>query len=367
MCSPCSGPVAAGVALWSFGVLEPAEAAWFCAAAALFQVEEVARRLLMATLRFWRLVVVDSVALVVAMVALVVVSAVGTVALGTFFVAIAAGQLAGLVVAIALAPADERRLVSLRGARIRAGRLLRRVARRAGVGQPGCLHRHAGAGRWPWPGGAALGQVEAARIYVAPAILAIQGIGSYLLASYARDRSLPLRALVARASRSSLVLAGGALALGVILWAVAPVVGPWVTGDSFTLPAVTVLGWAVYAAATATLQPFVSLAAARGRQRAALVVRLADAFVSLASLAGLLAIGLPYQATPFVLAVGPFVGGLLTRSIVLAPMLREQRQPQATSSTSTSDPLVDAPLVGARPGNADLGGARLGKAVHHAR
>ena len=360
------GPVAATVTLWSFGVLEPAEAAWFCVAAALFQVEEVARRLLMATLRFWRLVVVDSVALVVAMVALVVVSAVGTVALGTFFVAIAAGQLAGLVVAIALAPADERRLVSLRGARIRqvasfGGWRGAQVSVNPGVFTAMRVLVIAVAG------GAALGQVEAARIYVAPAILAIQGIGSYLLASYARDRSLPLRALVARASRSSLGLAGGALALGVLLWAVAPVVGPWVTGDSFTLPALTVLGWAVYAAATATLQPFVSLAAARGRQRAALVVRLADAFVSLASLAGLLAIGLPYQATPFVLAVGPFVGGLLTRSIVLAPMLREQRQPQVTSSTSTSDPLVDAPLVGARPGNADLGGARLGKAVHHAR
>jgi len=208
-------------------------------------------------------------------------------------------------------------------------------------------------------GAAALGRVEAARIYVAPALLAIQGIGSYLLASYARDRSLPLRGLVARASRSSLVLAGGALALGVVLWAAVPLVGPLVTGDSFTLPAVTVLGWAVYAAATATLQPFVSLAAARGRQRAALAVRLTDASISLAAVGGLLAVGLPYEATPFVLAVGPVAGGIITRSVVLAPMLREQPPGQDTRSTSTtaSDPLVGAHLVG----------APSGKAVHHAR
>jgi hypothetical protein len=202
-------------------------------------------------------------------------------------------------------------------------------------------------------GTAALGQVEAARIYVAPAILAIQGIGSYLLASYARDRSLPLKALVSRASKSSLALAGGALALGLVLWAAVPLVGPWVTGDSFTIPAVTVLGWAVYAAATATLQPFVSLAAARGRQRAALAVRLTDASLSLGALAGLLAVGLPYAATPFVLAVGPVVGGIITRSFVLVPMLRERQPVRATTTTTTaSDSLVSAPLR---------------KAVHHAR
>ena len=63
---------------------------------------------------------------------------------------------------------------------------------------------------------------------------------------------------------------------------------------------------------------------------------------------------LPYEATPFVLAVGPFAGGLITRSIVLAPMLREQPQVQVarSSSTTSGEPLVGAPL---------------GKAVHHAR
>lgn len=354
------GPSIAGVALWSWGVLEPAEAGWFVAAAALFQVEEVARRLLMATLRFWRLVVVDSVALVVVMLALVAVSLVGTITLGTFFLAIAAGQLAGLVVAVALAPAVERHLVSLRGARIRA------VAsfggwRGAQVSVNPAVFTAMRVLVVAVAGAAALGQVEAARIYVAPAILAVQGIGSYLLASYARDRVLPLRALVSRASRTSLALASGALVLGALLWAAAPLVGPWITGGSFALPAVAVLGWAVYAAATATLQPFVSLAAARGRQRAALAVRLVDACVSLAALGGLLAVGLPYEATPFVLAAGPFVGGLITRSVVLAPMLREQPRAEVSNSRSTST-TARGQFVDAGPGDAPSR-----KAVHHAR
>jgi O-antigen/teichoic acid export membrane protein len=346
------GPAAAALALWSFGVLEAGEAAWFLAAAALFQVEEVARRLLMATLRFWRLVIVDSVALAVAMAALVAVSLAGPVTLGTFFLAIAVGQLAGLVVAVALAPAHERRLVPMRGARIKG------VAsfggwRGAQVSVNPAVFTAMRVLVVAAAGSAALGQVEAARIYVAPAILAIQGIGSYLLATYARDRALPLRPLVARAARSSMALAGAALVLGVILWLGVPYVGPWVTGGNFELPAVAVLGWAVYAASTATLQPFVSLAAARGRQRAALVVRLIDATVSLAALGGLLLLGLPFEATPFVLAIGPLTGGLITRSFVLAPLLREQQQPQtSTSTTETSASLVTA---------------ELGKAVHHAR
>jgi O-antigen/teichoic acid export membrane protein len=346
------GPCLAAMALWSFAVLDAGEALWFLAAAALFQIEEVARRLLMATLRFWRLVLVDSVALLVAVAALVVESLARGVTLGTFFVAVAAGQLAGLVVALALAPARERRLVSMRGARIRGvasfgGWRGAQVAVNPGVFTAMRVLVVAAAGS------AALGQLEAARIYVAPAILSIQGIGSYLLASYARDHTLPLRSLVSRASRSSTALAGGALLLGAVLWAGAPHVGPWVTGGSFDLPPAAVLGWAVYAASTATLQPFVSLAAARGRQRAALVVRLVDASVSLASLGLLLLLGLPFVATPFILALGPLTGGLIARTHVLAPLLREQRRVQA----STSAPGTSAVLVT----------AEHGKAVHHAR
>ena len=173
-------------------------------------------------------------------------------------------------------------------------------------------------------GSAALGQVEAARIYVAPAILAIQGFGSYLLASYARDRSLPLAALVPGAIRASVVLAVAALLAGAALWAAVPVVGPWITGGSFTLPAVTVLGWAVYAAATATFSPCCASRSRAGSSGRPCSSGSVDAAISLGALGVLLAVGMPYTAAPFVLAVGPLVGGLVTRSLVIGPMLRER-------------------------------------------
>lgn len=347
------GPVAAALVLGGTGVLDLREALLFLAAATLFQVEEVARRVLMATLRFWRLVAVDSTALVVSVLVVGLVGWWGEVTLGTFFGAIAVGQLAGLVVAVALAPSDERRLVPLRGADLRsvAGFGAWRGAQVAVNPTVFTVMRVLVVAS---AGSAALGQVEAARIYVAPAILAIQGIGSYLLASYARDRALPLVVLQRRALRGSLALAAGALLLGGVLWAGASFVGPWVTGGSFDLPGVSVLGWSVYAAATATLTPFVSLAAARGRQRAALAVRGLDASISIGSLAALLALGMPFVATPFVLAIGPLAGGLITRGLVLAPLARrDQQRGDTTSASPDAEPLVAT--------------AELGKAVHHAR
>ena len=315
------GPLTAAVVLDATGVLTGTESVLFLAAATLFQLEEVARRLLMATLRFWRLVVVDSTALVVALCVLVVTAATGAISLGTFLGGVALGQAAGLIVAVALAPADERRLVSFRGAQLRA------VAAFGGWrGAQVAVNPSVFTGMRVLVvaalGTAALGQLESARIFVAPAMLAVQGFGSYLLASYARDRSLPLSALLGRARRSSMALAGAALAAGVALWATTPVVGPWVTGGGFRMPAVAVLGWAVYAAATATMQPFVSLAAARGRQRAALWIRLADGSLSTVALAAALTLGADGAYAPFALAVGPLVGGALTRVLVLVPMQR---------------------------------------------
>jgi hypothetical protein len=138
--------------------------------------------------------------------------------------------------------------------------------------------------------------------------------------------------------------------VGVVLAGAVPLVGPWVTGGSFALPVVAVLGWSVYAACTASAQPFVSLAAARGRQRAVLAVRAGDAAVSAAAVVLLLALGGEPAYAPFALALGPLVGGAVTRAVVLAPMLRVQPgRPTSAPVSSTRSPV------------------ELGEAVHHAR
>jgi O-antigen/teichoic acid export membrane protein len=348
-----TGPTIAAGVLRATGLLDGGEAWLFLSAAVLFQLEEVARRILMATLRFWRLLVVDSVALAGSVTVLVVVGALGAVTLGSFLAAVSAGQLAGLVVAVSLAPSRERRLVRLSGAAVR-GVASFGVWRGTQVGVNPGVFTGMRVLVVALAGSAALGQLEAARIYVAPAVLAIQGFGSYLLASYARDSVLPLAVLVARARRSALALAGAAAAVGLVLWAATPVVGPWVTGGSFAMPAAAVLGWALYAAATATSQPFVSLAAARGRQRAALGVRLLDGSLSLGAVGVLVAAGAQTAWTPFALALGPFLGGVVVRAAVLAPMTRAGESARATTSPVGSDvPVAPSP--------------RFGEVVHHAQ
>ena len=331
------GPGVAGTALWATGTLDGRDTAVFVVAAALFQVEEVARRLLMAGLRFWRLVVVDGVALVVALATVVVTSAVGSITLGTFLAAVAVGQVAGLVTAIALLAPQERWLAPMSAASLGSVAAFgawrgAQVAINPGVFTAMRVLVVAAAGS------AALGQVEAARIYVAPAILAIQGFGSYLLASYARDRARPLASLVPHAVRASVVLAVGVLLAGAALWALVPLVGPWITGGSFTLPAVTVLGWSVYAAATATFTPLLCLAVSRGQQRAPLLIRGVDATISLGALALLLWAGMPFTAAPFALAAGPLVGGLATRALVIGSMLRTEQSFPALAVPATAQP-----------------------------
>lgn len=192
-------------------------------------------------------------------------------------------------------------------------------------------------------GSAALGQVEAARIYVAPTILAIGGLSSYLFATYARQNSVPLALMVPKAVRSSVLIAGGVLLVGGVLWALAPVAGPWITGGSFALPGLSVLGWALYAAAAASFMPLLNLAVARGRQRAVLGVRSLDATISISALAFLLWVGMPFAAAPFVLAIGPFLAGPAIRILIIGPMLRAE---SAAVAPTTANPDV-VPIMAA--------------------
>lgn len=342
-----AGPALAAAVLWASGSLDAAEAGLFLLAAALFAIEEVGRRLLMASLRFWRLVAVDSVALATAVAALAVTGLAGSITLGSFLGAVALGQAAGLLTVAAMLAPTERWAAPVRGGAVRDVASFgvwrgAQVAVNPGVFTAFRLLVVAVAGA------AALGHLEAARILVAPALLMVQGLGSYLLASYGRDRSLALAALVARARRGSAALVVGALGVGALIWLAAPLAGPWVTGDGFTVPLLAVAGWACYAAAIASMQPFVSLAAARGRQRAMLGVRLLDATVSLVALVAWLLADLPTAATPFVLALGPVAAGLVTRFVVLTPMLRTEQ------SVTTSAPAVPAT-------------AQPREAAHHAR
>ncbi|MBK8470240.1 MAG: hypothetical protein WAR57_03355 [Candidatus Phosphoribacter sp.] len=312
-----AGPAVSGVALHVAGILDRGAALWFGAAAALFLAEELLRRVLMANMHFWRLVVVDTAALAATVGLLIALNGAQTLTIGAFLAAIAAGQLVGCLAAVALLPRAERRVVSLRHAGLRqvasfgVWRGIQVSVTPAAI----TVFRIVIIGA---AGAATLGALEAARIFVAPATLIVQGLGSYLLASYARDRHVPMAVLRRRARRSSLGLALGALALGVAAAALVPSLGRVVSGDTFAIAPLAVIAWSVYAAAAATVQPFASLAAARGRQRAVVAVRIADSVLGVMVLLLVVRVlGWPADLAPLALAAGLLVGGAVIRGMVL--------------------------------------------------
>jgi len=86
-------------------------------------------------------------------------------------------------------------------------------------------------------GRAAFGQLEAGRVYMAPAMLLVQGVGTYLMASYARRKHVALLDMLGHADRASVVMAVAAVFLGALATVAAPKLGPLVTGgDTSCLP-----------------------------------------------------------------------------------------------------------------------------------
>lgn len=308
------GSVGAASVLGATGVLGGREAVLFGVATGAFQLEEVLRRVLMAQRRFWVLLVVDGTAVGVTLVSLALWAQLGV---GSFLASVAIGQTAGILCAVAVLPAHERRLVGMRGAALRevigfgGWRGVQVAVTPLGL----TVSRFVVLGA---AGTAVLGEVEAARVFGAPALLVVQGLGSYLLSTYARDRDQPLAPLRHRAVRASAGMALGAAAIGGLVAALTPWLAPLVVGPSVQVHVLTVLGWACFAAATATMQPFASLAVTRGRQRDILGVRCLDLMVGVGLLSLVLGpLGASGLLTPFVLSVGPLLSGVLVRSLVL--------------------------------------------------
>jgi hypothetical protein len=311
------------VALPASGLLTPTEALLMGLALVAFQLEELIRRVFMATMRFWRLVILDSAAVVSAFALIGIWALVEPVAILTFFIALGVGQLIGIGVGVAMLPATERTLVPLRGAAIRT------VAgfgawRGAQVSIAPLVLTAMRVAVTAAAGGAALGRLELARIYVAPALLSVQGLGSYLLSTYVRDKGLALPVLTRRAWRASLGMVAGALIIGAVIVGVAPLVSGVVSGPNVPLDLLAVAGWVLYVAASGSLQPFASLAAARGRPSHVLRCRLVDAILVVTLIPLLLGLGLSVSWTPFILAAGLVLGGILVRQFALKPLFKYQ-------------------------------------------
>jgi O-antigen/teichoic acid export membrane protein len=317
------------------GPLGPVIAALSAVATAAFMAADLLRRTLMACLRFWSLVAVDGMAVVAATITLLVAASLGSLTLAHVVAALAVGQVTACIVALRCLPVEERRLVRPGTAalpsvfRFGGYRALQQFVR------PTMLN----GARWVVllaAGHAAVGELEAARVFVAPAMLLVQGVASYLFASYAADRDQPVPVLLRRADRAAVTMLAGCSLLAVAAALAVPVLGPVLTGGRFELAVAAVVGWGVYAASCAAVLPYGSLAAVRGAPGKVLALRVLDSTVAvLVTLLAVLAMGMPWMWVPWVLAGGSFLGGYLCRALLLAPTSRDAGVPPLPSAVAS--------------------------------
>ncbi|RBY76002.1 hypothetical protein DQ238_18405 [Geodermatophilus sp. TF02-6] len=311
--------LAGGALAAATGLLPGWAAAVLGLAVTAFVLEDTLRRLLMAIGRFWVLPAVDCTGLLLAVGALAGCALTGPLTLASFALALLVGQAGAAAVAWWLVPPAERPRGPWRAPDLgavwgfgiwRAGAQTVRPALLTGLR----LVVVAAAGA------AAYGPLEAARVYTAPVLVVVTGLGSFLLPHYVATRGRPPAEQLRAADRAVAALAGAVAALGVLTLAGQPVAEPLLTGGAYTVPVAAVVGWSGYAVASAVLLPYSALATVHGRQRRVLALRLLE-FAGLAAVCALV-VGVDGAQVwaPLALAVGPLLVAVAVRQTVLRPL-----------------------------------------------
>jgi O-antigen/teichoic acid export membrane protein len=317
-----TGLCGAAVAL-ATDLLAPPAAWIFGGAIIVFVFEDTIRRLLMAHLLFWKIVAVDLAGLAGALAALGLAANAGALSLGSFFAAIIWGQLLALAIGIMLLPKSDRFLVlrvqelSPAVARYGVWRSLQQAVRPA-------LLTTVRITVTLLAGLAATGQLELARIYVAPIMLIVSGASSYLFTAFARQSAVPIKEMLRRADRGVAALTVVALGAGIIAMALLSSMGHLVAGQQ--PEAAAVLGWIVYATSVAAVTPYGALAAVRGKQAGVLGLRLADSVISLLLVGAFVALTGGFALVPLLMAIGSVLGGPLIRGLLIRPLLISEIQ-----------------------------------------
>jgi O-antigen ligase len=300
------------------GSLGATTAALFAAAGVAWAIEDTLRRILIARREFWALTLNDAGFGVGALGLLGLVAASRN---DITLDAMIASLVAGAVVAIGMAVVQLPRVELERGPA--APMRMREVASFAGwrsvqVGlRPASLAvvRVVVAATASL---AALGQLEAARLVIAPILTLVGGAGVYLLPTYADQarRGVSLRPRL----RDAMVIVGAiAVVYGVVALAGRQVIVEALTGGTAEVTTTAVAGWLAFALAFGLGLPAGSAMVALGRSRRTFTIRAIDAFVGVA-VASLLAVAGAVQAVPFGLALGAFVGvALLVRALAEHP------------------------------------------------
>jgi O-antigen/teichoic acid export membrane protein len=313
---------------WATGFVDFRAALAFGGATFVFLIEDALRRLLMATLMFWRIAAIDTTSLLAMVVFLVFAP---TVTLGWLFLALTVGQLSAIAVGICVLPERERWLArpfpaqhwavaaygSLRSLQLIVGPSEMALMRVTVIGIVGI---------------AAAGELEAARIYTAPAMLAINGLGAFMFASYAIAKAQPMHTTLRSADRDALALVLIIVVFSICAVVAIPLMGPLITGHDIS--ALTVVGWLVYTLCVAASTPYGALTAVLGMQATVLVVRVAGSMLSLALAAALAYVVGSIEWVPFGLAIGLFASSLTIRRYVLRPKRHLDRRARAKVALS---------------------------------
>lgn len=296
-----------------------------------FVLEDLLRRLLMATGRYWSLPAVDLTSLLVALGALVLCALGGALTLASFFVALLAGQTAAGIVAWAQLPSAERPHGPWAAPDLRAVASFGVWRAAAQAIRPGLLSglRLVVVGL---VGASAYGPLEAARVYTAPTLTLVAGLGSFLLPHYVTMSRDPaggprsVRRALRSADRVALGLSLAVALITVVAVLLQPVVEPLLTGGDYAMPALAVVGWGAYAVAGAVLLPYSAVATVQRRQRRVLAVRLLE-FLPLGVVTLLvLVVAQGEQWAPLALAAGPLVTAVAVRQGVLRPVARREER-----------------------------------------
>ncbi len=336
----------------ALGLASLSGALWFGLMVALWISEEVGRRIFMARLEFWQLIVNDGVDVVVSLLALPVLRyTFGYLDLDMFVVAMAIGAAAATLVAFVQLPRHEWRPTRF----TRSG--VREVVDFASW-------RSAQTGIRPLAmllmriliatlvSTAALGAVEAARLIVAPAITFVAGAGSFLLPLYAEDERGRRRHSISLSTAMALLVAA-VVAYGVFAVAFTGPLSHLLSAGKFAISRVAVSGWTVFAIGFAAgLPPTFALVARKAASRV-FWIRVFDSAIGLTAVVVLLEVTAPGWA-PWGLAAGMFVGTFW----LSLDARRTSRRPQVISSgegpARTDHDDADPPSVPGDGGAAEV-------------
>jgi O-antigen/teichoic acid export membrane protein len=309
------------------------EAMLFAGVVSLWVLEEAGRRHLIGQLRFGGLVVNDLVYLAVSLGSLAFASTRGDLDVTTFLTCMAAGSAASFLlgVFVQLGP----RTFSVAGTNL-AG--LKRVGSFAfwrsmqGITTPlQVLLLRVGVSAIAST--VAVGTLEAGRLLIAPGIVVVAGLSTFLLPTFARlvDDNQAFYAFMRRVIAIQAVVMG-AICLTVV--AFHATLAELIVGDADAVDVTLVFSWVVMLAANVVSQPVGVAGIARSRTREVFVCRAIDAVIGLV-IALVLADTAGVDYAPLGLAAGTVVGGFLVWRIVHVPIRRHDRALEAATAALT--------------------------------